>query len=105
MWGEGMEFKFNINDYVKVKLNDSGVAILKKRHDELNKRIQARGGKGLDEFELKVDADGYTKFPFWELMNLFGHLMIMGMDTPFETDIIVTNGKPITINLEGDLNG
>lgn len=87
-----MEFKLNINQYVKVKLNDSGIAILKARRDEVNKKIHANGGKGLGEFELKVDEEGYTKFPLWELMNIFGHVMVMGLETPFETDIII---KPI----------
>ncbi len=86
----------NINDYVKVKLNDLGVSVLKEKHDNLNKMIHARGGNGLGEFELKVDEDGYTKFPLWDLMNIFGHLMVMGFEVPFETDIIFTRGNPIT---------
>lgn len=91
-----MDFKFNVNEYVKVKLNDLGISILKARHNELNGMIRARGGKGFGEFELKVDEEGYTKFPLWELMNIFGHAMVMGLDVPFETNIIVTKGKPIS---------
>jgi hypothetical protein len=91
-----MDFKLNVNEYVKVKLNDLGISILKERHDELNKRIHANGGKGFGEFELKVDEEGYTKFPLWDLMNTFGHAMVIGFDVPFETDIIVTKGEPIS---------
>lgn len=85
-----MDFKFNINDYVKVKLNDLGISILKAKRDELNKTIHANGGKVFGEFELKVDEEGYVKFPLWELMNTFGDVMVMGLEVPFETDIIVT---------------
>lgn len=91
-----MDFKLNINEYVKVKINDLGISILKARHDELNKMIHANGGKGLGEFELKVDEDGYAKFPLWDLMNTFGHVMGMGFEVPFETDIIITKGRSIS---------
>lgn len=91
-----MDFKVNSNDFVKVKLKESGIAILKEKRDELNKMIHANGGKGLGEYKLKVDEEGYSKFQLWELMNTFGHLMGLGLETPFETDIIVTKGKLIT---------
>lgn len=91
-----LDFKFNINDYVKVKLNDTGVSILKNKHDELNKLIIGTGGKGLGDFELKVDEEGYTKFQLWHLMNTFGDSMIMGSETPFDTEIVFIKGKPIT---------
>jgi hypothetical protein len=91
-----MELKVNINDAVKVKLTDFGVSILKEKREKLNKAIKGRGGKGFGEFELKKDADGYTTFQHWELMNTFGDVMTMGFNAPFETDIIVTKGKPIT---------
>ena len=91
-----MDFKVNINDYVKVKLNDLGISILKAKRDELNKMIRANGGKDFGELELKVDEEGYAKFPLWELMNTFGDVMVMGLEVPFETDIVVTKGKPVT---------
>lgn len=91
-----MDFKFNVNDYVKVRLTDLGISILKERHDNLNNMILVNGGKGLGEFELKRDEEGYTKFPLWDLMNTFGHVMVMGFEVPFDTNIIVTKGEPIS---------
>ncbi len=40
-----MEVKISMNDKVKVKLTDYGIMLLKKRHDELNKKIKENGGK------------------------------------------------------------
>lgn len=91
-----MDFKVNANMYVKVKLKEFGVSILKEQHEELNRRIEESGGKGFGEFELKVDKDGYYKMPLWSLMNTFGNVMVMGKEIPFDMDIIITNGEPVT---------
>jgi hypothetical protein len=90
-----MNFKININERVKVKLTSVGKDILYDRHEELNKMIRANGSKGLGEFELKTDDEGYTSFSIWELMNTFGSHMHMGLPVPFETEVIMTNGTPI----------
>ena len=92
---EPMDFKFSMNDNVKIKLNDSGVAVLKARHDELNKMIHANGGKGLGEFSIKVDEEGYTRFQLWDLINTFGYLVGMGLESPFEIDMVFIKGKPV----------
>jgi hypothetical protein len=90
-----MQFKVNINEQVKVKLTDIGISILKSKRDELNAMIQSVGGKCLGEFELKTDVDGYSTFQIWDLMNTFGEYMVMGFNVPFETDIIIKNGKQV----------
>ena len=74
----------NINFWVKVKLNEKGLAVLKAQHTELKKvfpRISY-------EFTPPdVDADGYSKFQLWALMQTFVHLMRLGDDPPFDTAI------------------
>jgi hypothetical protein len=75
---------FNLNHSVQVKLNDRGIAILRKRHDELAKRAPS-----LSPFEVKVDEFGYTKFQLWHLMQVFGEHISMGMTSPFETEILI----------------
>jgi hypothetical protein len=90
-----MDFKVNINESVKVKVNELGKSILINRRKELNERIESRGGKGLGEFQLKTDDEGYTTFQLWELMNTFGAVLTMGFEVPFETDIIIKNGKQL----------
>lgn len=78
-----MSVTFNINDWVMVKLNDSGIAELKRQHEDLRKQIPSVG-----EFkEPKKDDDGYSKFQMHDLMLRFGHLCQLGFEPPFETEI------------------
>ena len=74
------EFEFNMNNSVKVKLNDIGHAELKRQHDALYSDI------GIDKeyVNRNVDRDGYSSFQMHDLMNTFGHMMVMGCKTPFE---------------------
>ncbi|WEZ09567.1 hypothetical protein P5663_06900 [Priestia flexa] len=85
-----MEVKVNFNEIVKVRLTKFGIDILKSRHMELNNLIQKRGGKGLEEFKLKIDDDGYSSFQIWELMSTFGEYMYMSSELPFKADMVIT---------------
>ena len=90
-----MNFKVNVNSKVKVKLTNYGISILKKQHDDLNRSIKESGAKGLGEFELFLDKDGYYCTSLWLLMNKFGHAMYMGNDNPFDMNIIIEDGEVI----------
>lgn len=90
-----MDFKFNVNHYVKVKLTEYGIAILKQQHEELNDEMEMTGVKGFGNFKVDIDEDGYTKFQLHSLMNKFGHLTTNGQKIPFETEIIITEGELI----------
>ncbi|MEH6945067.1 hypothetical protein [Bacillus sp. JJ722] len=83
-----IDTKFNINNYVKVKLTKEGISELKRQHDELNEYIKCRGGKGSGEFQVTVDNEGYTKMQLWKLMEGLGHLMGICNKTPFENEIV-----------------
>lgn len=74
------EFKFNMNNSVKVKLNDIGRAELKRQHDELYKDININK----EYTERNTDKDGYSSFQMHDLMYTFGHMMSITGDTPFE---------------------
>lgn len=63
------EIPFNINYNVKVKLT--------------------KKGRSLAKYLPKEDDDGYTTWQLWVLMNEFGEHMIIGLDVPFETNIIL----------------
>ena len=77
---------FNINDTVYVKLTNFGKQILKDQHDELNKF----GKEVLGEFKpLAEDADGWSKWQLWILMERFGSKFNIGGPLPFETTIKV----------------
>lgn len=91
-----MDFTVNANENVKVKLTDFGISVLKERHDELNNFMKQQGGKGLEKFELRLDEEGFYRTQLWSLMNEFGHVMSMGYEVPFNLNIIITNGEPIT---------
>lgn len=90
-----MNFKVNINEYIKVKLNDLGIKILREQHEELNQMIKSNGGTGLGDFQLRIDEEGYTKLQMHDFMITFSPHMHMGSDLPFDANIIVINGTPI----------
>lgn len=77
--------KFNINSYVKIKLNEIGIRILEQRHNEMKAIINW----DLGEFDLKLDKDGYYTMQMWEMMNTFGDFMFMHLNPPFEMVIML----------------
>ena len=81
--------KFNINNFVKVKLTIKGRRILKERHDKLNHVCN----KKPEKLSIKTDKNGYTEFQLHELMNIFGPHMTLGFKPPFLTNIILCDDK------------
>jgi hypothetical protein len=84
--------EYNINDYVAVKLTDTGRAELKRQHDELREKFPS-----MDEYTPpKEDDEGWCKFQGWVLMNTFGHMTRMASAPPFETTIkVIESWTPI----------
>lgn len=72
-------YNFNINNAVKVKLTDAGRKELKRQHDDLGIKKEYK--------EIPTDKDGYSSFQLHTLMNSFGHMMVMGVEPPFEITI------------------
>jgi len=86
--------KFNINNYVKVKLTQVGIDELKRQHEEQKIAHERLRSQGIDDFVLpKVDADGYSEFQLFNLMAIFGDLMWEGLASPFEIEIIIDEPK------------
>jgi hypothetical protein len=80
---------FNVNHNVRVKLNDRGLAELKRQHDELRRRVPT-----LDPWKPPAtDEDGFSRFQLWDLMKSLGHLCVLGMEPPFETTIRIPLGQ------------
>lgn len=77
--------KFNINNYVKVKLTDKGKDIYFHRHDEINAHYKK---KVIKPSYPKADDDGYTKFQLWNLMEIYGKYCTLGSELPFDSEII-----------------
>ena len=78
--------KFNINRYIKVKLNDKGKDIYYHKNDWLNNYT---GKEVIKPNYPDVDNEGYTKFQAWEFMEIYGSHLRIGFDVPFECDILI----------------
>ena len=66
--------KININNYVKIKLTKLGETHLHSYY-------------GVEKIDK--DAEGYTRFVLWEVMQYFGDKICIGCPTYFEGDIVI----------------
>jgi hypothetical protein len=79
---------FNINDSVKVKLNDLGREIHK------NDWVRVLGKN--DRFTYhppEEDADGWSRHQMWHLMEIFGPHIGLGKVLPFNSVIEIIDRK------------
>lgn len=84
-----MEIEFNVNDWVKVKLNEKGLNELQRQHYALINVFPS-----LREFTVPdTDQAGYSKWQLHSLMNTFGHMMALGNEVPFDTVIKIEVGE------------
>lgn len=76
----------NLNEYVKVKLTDYGLAVHYDSWYYKEIHIRARFPYKLP----RVDEQGYSKFQLWDLMSIFGSVMYLGNpNVPFEDNEII----------------
>lgn len=77
--------EFNVNHGVMVKLTNVGVEELRRQHEELREHFPK-----LRQFvPPKTDSEGWSNFQMHDLMNKFGHMMVMGSGLPIETEILL----------------
>lgn len=81
--------EFNINDTVKVKLNDFGRAIHRDNWLASQRVIWERGVIGFPYREPIEDDEGYSKWQMWDLMKQFGSHMYLGGMMPFDSKILI----------------
>lgn len=88
---------FNINDCVKVKLTDFGRKVHREEFDNLMQRLPPHAS--LQYRAPREDADGWSEWQLWILMETFGRYCTLGGPEPFETTIIIPDkpDQPITI--------
>lgn len=67
------EIPFNLNDKIKFKPNENGIAIMKRKH--------------YPKEGVWPDKDGYSTLQLWQFANTFGGHFIMGLDIPVEMDV------------------
>ncbi len=75
--------KFNINDHVRVKLTDHGRAV----HAADHAMLCAEVGISIPYDPPSEDADGWSKWQLWVLMEAFGRHMGNGMNLVFQNEI------------------
>lgn len=69
--GKNGYLRFNLNNYVYVRLTPSGEKIL------------AKSG-----ISSKKDGDGYSRFQAWEFMEIFGSAFHLGAEQPSDLDVL-----------------
>ena len=79
------DLKFNVNDYVRIKLRGDGLYILKAHYERLGLAPEP-----YLEMLRRPDKDAYT-MPLWEFMMLFGPHTRMGPTPPFVNDILLVD--------------
>ena len=80
--------EINLNWMVRVRLTDRGREI----HRENYRRFDLLMPGFSDRHPYKPpteDADGWSRFQLWELMNIFGRDMDCGVNIPMETGVVV----------------
>ena len=75
---------FNVNHFVRVKLNDHGRRIHRKRFRELNSQMKLTAN--LKYSPPVEDEDGWSRWQLWVLIETFGEHTGVGKE-PFECDI------------------
>lgn len=80
---------FNLNDYVLIRLTDVGRESLRNQHEVLR-----RQGVPLRVYKPpREDANGWSRWQLWSLMDHFGALTYLGCPVPFETTIRIERRK------------
>ena len=90
--------KFNVNNYIKVKISDYGEELLRLDHDksvkqlwEIHPRLAMREE---GNFTLPIeDEEGYSKMQMWHFMAIFGKHIYLGCELPFETTVEILENE------------
>ncbi len=81
----------DFNSPIKIKLTETGLAILKSKHDNLFENAP-HAREILGDFKVpEVDENGYTQMILWDLITTFGPYMSHGNEAiPFENKILIS---------------
>lgn len=88
--------ELNINEAVHVRLTDRGRAVLTRYYEDLEARIKTKVPLTRGD-DFATDADGWSRWQLWRLMQVFGSHTQMGCDPCFETTIRIGDSslKPV----------
>ena len=79
--------RFNINEIVRVQLTEEGRRIHRQNHDAFMASIPRAAQERMTYTPPKEDADGWSEWQMWHLMQEFGVWMRMGLKEPFSLTI------------------
>ena len=87
--------KYNLNHKIKVKLNKSGIEIIKSNRLNMLRQIKESGIKGLalKEYEHNPDENGYVTFQGHDFINIFGGHLQLGLEAPFDLNVLIEAGE------------
>ncbi|MGL4754058.1 MAG: hypothetical protein ACRCXB_16935 [Aeromonadaceae bacterium] len=83
----------NINESVTIKLNETGMEILRAEHADLKSAFPY-----LHDFvEIESDEDGLypKKMQLWSVMQTFGPYISLGANPPFSTEIDIPDSDEL----------
>ena len=80
---------YNLNQSIRVKLNDKGYQLLADDHNRYVVWIPSFKKRTATYYKRKADKEGYTKFHLWEFMQLFGNVTGMGFDSYYDINILI----------------
>lgn len=83
------QWKFNINNSVRVKLKEKGYQRLADLHNKYLGQIKNWERRSADYYKQKADKEGYTKFQMWTFMEYFGAVTFIGMNEYYGATIVI----------------
>jgi len=82
---------FNINENIRVKLNDLGHQRRANLYNEYIGIIPNRERRNMEYYKKQSDKDGYTTFQMWHFMELFGEVTGIGKPDYYDSNILINN--------------
>jgi hypothetical protein len=83
--------EFNMNDRVQIRLTTIGRTVVANDDAEVRAVFPSYGGMTVNE-----DADGWSEWQLWEVMQVFGPSIYLAGKPPFDTTIRILDPAPRT---------
>ncbi len=80
---------FNINNTIKVKLEDIGYELLAEEHNSYAGAIPKWEVRTAEYYKNKADSFGYSEFQAWYFMQIFGPVTALGGPGYYHTTILI----------------
>lgn len=88
--------EINLNDMIRVKLNELGL----ERLSEINKEFELIADR---KSKKKIDKDGYVSMQLWAFIKNYGDMIGLGKEAPIENAEIIIESKYKNIDDEAEI--